>query len=221
MTKVARKRRFALPLIAGVLLAIAMMLIGCGGSNDSVSTTSAGAGSTEDATSGGSLKTYSNGEYSYSFQYPEGWKVEEGSTADVSAGGTAVATLGVYDPDGAKANNIYIDIAQISVYKLNVTIDDSMMSDIRTEVENVLSSIESAAGDIEVIEALSETSTNGLNGFKITYRLTKENVPVVSTLYFLFSGDTEYQITVQAAEENWDAKKAVFDAMVASFKPTP
>jgi hypothetical protein len=215
--------RFALATMACLLLVTMVALAGCGGSdagttpsNSSGSTGSSSVSTTEDST----LKTYSNGEYSYSFQYPETWTLQEGSTADVSAGGTAVANVGLYDPDGTVAQDTYIDMAQVSVYKLNVTVDGSMMADIKTEVQNVLSSLESQAGEIKTMEALAETTVNGMSGFKITYSLTKENAPVVSTLYFLFSGNMEYQVTVQASKENWDAKKLIFDALIGSFKPT-
>lgn len=194
-----------------LLLGIMVVLAGCGGSD--------GTGSVS-TTGDNSLKTYSNGEYSYSFQYPKTWTLQEGSTADVSAGATAVATVGLYDPDGAVAQDTYIDMAQISVYKLGTTVDDSMMPEVKTEVENVLSGLESLAGEITTVEALAETKINGMSGYKITYSLTKETAPVVTTLYFLFFGNMEYQVTVQASKENWDAKKAIFDAMLASFKPT-
>ncbi len=211
----ALRTRLALPMMLGLLLGITVVVLGCGGA----STTTTSGGPTG-STGGSSVKTYSNGQYGYSFQYPDTWTLSEGSTADVSAGGTAVTSVGVYDPKGTIVNGTAIDMAQISLYKLTVTIDDSMMADLKTEVENVLSSLESKAGEIKTIEALSSTTVNGMKGFKITYSLTKENAPVVSTLYFLFLGKVEYQLTVQASETNWSAKKAVFDSMVASFKPT-
>lgn len=204
--------------MACLLLAIVVALTGCGGSD--AGTTTSGGSSSASTAEDSSLKTYSNGEYSYSFKYPDTWTLQEGSTADVSAGGTSVADVGLYDPKGTIAQDTYIDMAQISVYKLNVTVDDSVMADIKTEVENVLSSLESQAGEIKTVEALAETTVNGMAGFKITYSLTKENAPVVSTLYFLFSGNMEYQVTVQASQENWAAKKPIFDALIASFKPT-
>ena len=213
--------RVALPMAACLLLAIAVALAGCGGSG--ATTTTSGAGSTGSTaistTVNTSAKTYYDDANGYSFQYPASWTVREGSTADVSAGGTAVASVGVYDPKGTIVNSIAIDMAQISVYKLNATVTDSMMSDVKVQVQNVLSSLESQAGQIKTLEKLAETTVNGMKGFKVTYSLTKEKAPVVSTLYFLFSGKTEFQVTVQAAEANWGADKVIFDSMLASFKP--
>jgi hypothetical protein len=223
VTTSRRWPRFALATMVCLLLAIMVALAGCGGSETGTTTSNSGGStgsSTVSTTEDSTLKTYSNGEYSYSFKYPKTWTLQEGSTADVSAGGTAVANVGLYDPDGTVAQDTYIDMAQVSVYKLNVTVDDSMMADIKTEVQNVLSSLESKAGEIKTVEALAETTVNGMSGFKITYSLTKENAPVVSTLFFLFSGNMEYQVTVQASKESWDAKKLIFDALIGSFKPT-
>ena len=194
-----------------LLLAITVALAGCGGSSGST---------TVSTTANTPVKTYSDSENGYSFQYPATWTVQEGSTADLSAGGTAAASVGVYDPKGTIVNSIAVDMAQISLYKLNLTVTDSMMSDIKVQVQDVLSSLESRAGQIKTLEKLSETTVNGMKGFKVTYSLTKEKAPVVSTLYFLFSGKTEYQVTVQAAKANWDTDKVIFDSMLASFKPT-
>ena len=40
-----------------------------------------------------------------------------------------------------------------------------------------------------------------------------------TTSYFIFSGNIEYQLVLQAASENWEKDQAVFDAFLASFKP--
>ena len=167
------------------------------------------------------LKTYTDADYGYSFQYPAGWELKKGGTADVTAGGSAVSSVGVYDPKGAVAEDTYIDLAQVSVYKLNVNVDQSMMPDIRAEVEQVLASLESQSPDMKTVERLSETNVGGMPGFQVTYSFTKNGAPTTSTLYFLFKDNLEYQVTVQAATQNWQAKQAVFKALVASFRPGP
>lgn len=182
-----------------------------------VSLTACGDGSS----SGGGTATYTDSTYGYSFEYPETWKLQEGSEADVSAGGAATASVGVFDPDGAKVEQTYIDMMQVSVYELSVTVDESIMPEIKSEVENVLASLQSQAGDIETIAPLAETKVAGMDGYSVTYSFAKNEAPVTSTLYFLFSGNLEYQLTVQAADENWDANQPVFDAMLGSFQPGP
>jgi hypothetical protein len=195
------------PLTAGAALILIVLM---------VAVVAAGCGSPASG-----VKTYTDADYHYSFEYPAGWEVQKGDNAEVTAGGSAAASMAAYDPDGAVADDTYIDLVQVSVYKLNTNIDESMMSDIQPEVEQVLASLESQGTDMKTVEALSETTVDGMPGFKVTYSFSKSGTPANSTLYFLFSGDVEYQLTVQAATENWEAKAAAFDALVASFKPGP
>jgi hypothetical protein len=42
-----------------------------------------------------------------------------------------------------------------------------------------------------------------------------------TTFYFLFSGDIEYQLAIQASADTWEAQQEVFDAFLASFTPGP
>lgn len=193
-------------LLGCVLLVAAFVAAGCGNGGDSNS---------------GGTKTYTDTDYGFSFAYPADWQLQEGDSSDVTAGGNAAKSVGVFDPEGAVADDTYIDLAQVSVYELNLTVDESMMPEIQAEVEQVLASLESQATDMETIEALSEAKVAGMSGFKVTYSFSKSGAPVTSTLYFLFSGDIEYQLTLQAATENWETNAPVFDALVASFQPGP
>ena len=202
--------------LAFLLLLGAFVLGACGSSGaTSGETASTAAG----GSAAGDVKTYTDANYGYSFDYPDGWEVQEGDSAEVTAGGSAAGSVGVYDPDGAVADKTYIDLAQVSVYKLSVAIDSSMMPQIKTEVEAVLASLESQAADMKTVESLSQTTVGGMTGYKATYSFSKSGAPVTSTLYFLFSGSLEYQLTLQAADENWEAKKPAFATLVASFKP--
>ncbi len=185
-------------------------------------TLAAGACGSDGPTAGnGTAKTYTDPDYGFSFEYPADWRLQEGDSSDVTAGGSATTSVGVFDPEGAVADDTYVDLAQTSVYELNITVDESMMPDIQAEVEQVIASLESQATDLETIEALSETEVGGMPGFKVTYSFTKGGEPVTSTLYFLFSGSIEYQLTLQAATKNWEANAPVFDALVSSFNPGP
>ena len=42
-----------------------------------------------------------------------------------------------------------------------------------------------------------------------------------STLYFLFNGTIEYELTLQAAVSKWDDTKPALDSIVATFRPGP
>lgn len=189
-----------------ILVVVALAAGACGSSGDS---------------NGSGTKTYTDADYGFSFEYPVDWQLQEGDSSDVTAGGSATKSVGVFDPEGAVADDTYIDLAQVSIYELNLTVDESMMPEIQAEVEQVLASLESQATDMETVEALSETKVGEAPGFKATYSFSKNGAPVTSTLYFLFSGDIEYQLTLQAASENWEANAPIFEAMVASFEPGP
>jgi hypothetical protein len=203
-----RNSLISMLVLISVLLTAALTLSACGSTGTAAT---GGAGS--------SLKTYTDSDYGYSFQYPDGWELHEGDSADVTAGGSSVGGVGVYDPKGASANTVYIDLVQISVYKLSVSVDESMKDEIKAEVESVLASLKSQAADMKSVNSLSEAKVAGMIGYRATYSFTKSGVPTTSTLYFLFKGNLEYQVTVQAATENWEKDQDVFDAIVASFKP--
>jgi hypothetical protein len=167
---------------------------------------------------GSSVKKYSDSTYGYSFSYPNAWKVQAGSS-DVTAGGTSAANVGVYNPDGTQVNSTYVDLAMIMVYKLTLTVTDPWSSDIQKELEGVLTSLQGQATDVKVEVPLKQTTTAGLKGYVVTYTFTKDGATLRSTLYFLFNGDKEYELTQQAATATWDATKPALDSIVASFKP--
>jgi hypothetical protein len=205
-----KRRLVAAVIVLLALLVAAVALPACGSSSGSSDSTTAGSGDT---------KTYTDATYGYSFDYPTSWKTQADTTVDVTAGGTSAGSVGVFDTNGAKVSSTYIDLMLVSVYKLNVTVDDSNFAQIKTEIENVLTNMEGQDASMKVEQALAETTAAGMKGYDITYNFTKDGTPCTSTLYFLFDSDMEYQLTTQAAHENWEADQPIFDAMIASFKP--
>jgi uncharacterized protein YndB with AHSA1/START domain len=167
---------------------------------------------------GSDEKLYTDSTHGYSFTYPNGWKVQEG-TSDVTAGGQSTGNVGVYDTNGTKVGNTYVDLAMVMVYKLSFTVDDPWSSDIKTELEGVLTALENQTTDVQVEKALSQTTTAGLKGYSITYTFTKDGTAMRSTLYFLFDGTMEYELTEQAAVSAWETTKPALDGIVSSFKP--
>lgn len=209
---VDRNRRFLILVLMASALILLLGLVGAAcssGDNGGSATTEAGGG----------VKTYTDKTFGFSFEYPEDWKLEEGNTAEVTAGGGSAGAVAVFDPDGAKVGDIYIDLMQVSVYELTIVVDESMMSDVKVELENVLAQLEAQSADMNMETDLTAVTVNGMLGFEITYTFLKDGEPATSTLYFLFDGDIEYQLTTQSADEHWEANQPVFDAMVASFKP--
>jgi PsbP-like protein len=205
-----RRRSPALILLLALLLT-AIGLTACG-SGSSGSSTTVGPGDT---------KTYKDAAYGYSFEYPASWQIQTGAGSDVTAGGTSAGGVGVFDPKGAKTGSTYVDLMLVSVYKLNATVNDSNLPQVKSEIETVLKSLESQATDMKQEKPLAQTTAAGMNGYDVTYSFTKDGTPCTSTLYFLFDGNVEYQLTTQASNDNWATDQPIFDAMIASFKPGP
>jgi hypothetical protein len=199
----ARRSTLSAALLAFVLMLMVLNAMGCGGDGDSDS----------------GDKIYTDPDYGFSFTYPSDWQLQEGDSSDVTAGGSATVSVGVFDPEGAVADDTYVDLAQVSVYELNVTVDDSTMPEIQSEVEQVLGSLEDQTADIQIVEALSETEVGDMPGFEVTYSFSKGTAPVTSTLYFLFDGSIEYQLTLQAATDNWEKNTPIFETLVSGFEP--
>ena len=209
-------------LLAPIVLVVTILSVtACGGTTAASTTVSQASGSTSATAQPANTKTYTSKTEGYSFLYPKSWEVADQASVGVTAGGSSVSEVGVADPAGASAGGEKIDVAIVSVYKLTATIDASVMPDVRTEVEQVLSNIESQTPGIKTLDALSQVSFNNMLGFEVTYSFAKSGAPVTSTMYFLFSGNVEYQISAQAADPNWAKDKPIFDAMIASFRPGP
>ena len=173
------------------------------------------------------VETYTDPEYGYSFEYPAAWKLKtlEVTPETIPGRGGAlvwggkVSDVGVLDRDGASVADTWVDLVQVRTYYMGQPIDESNMSSLKDRLDSATVDWGSGVTDVKVLEALTETSLGGMQGFKKTHRLVKDGVPLVTTVHFLFSGPMEYIVHTQAAEENWIANQPVFDALLASFKP--
>ena len=190
-----------------LLVAAAVALGACGGSD-----------SGNDVPSG-IVTTYTDDAYGFSFEYPADWTIQRNDEAQVTAGAAAVASVGAYDPKGASSGNSYYDLVEVSVYQLNGTVDDSIMPQVKEEVQATFAQIESQAGNWKAATELADVSLAGLKGWTITYDFDLGDMPAKCTFYMLFGGTREYQLLLQASSENWEENKTVFDAFLASFKP--
>ena len=108
---------------------------------------------------------------------------------------------------------------EVSVYELNITVDDSMLPDVKPEVETVVADLESQ--DCELEDARGPVGRHGgrAEGWKVhcqlhhgrhSRRLSRSTSSSTATL--------EYELMLQAATENWEANQADFDAILASFR---
>lgn len=167
----------------------------------------------------GIVATYTDDTYGFSFEYPANWTIHRNDEAQATAGASAVASVGAYDPKGAASGNSYYDLVEVSVYQLNGTVDDSVMSQIKEEVQATFAQIETQAGNWKATTELADVSLAGLKGWTVSYDFDLGGLPSKCTFYMLFGGTREYQLLLQASSENWEANKAVFDAFLAGFKP--
>ena len=217
--KPRRSSRLPKLAFAVLLLTLAGAVAACGGEEATTST----AGSTavtageSSTTAAPDAATYTDATYGFSFKYPKDWELSVEPVGGTKAGEEASNSMGVYDPEGTQAGDVFIDGVIISVYKLNIVVDEATVGELRPEVEQSLISLEEQRGDMQVVEDLQQITLNGMPGFQITYSLTNEGVPSMSQLVFLFREDTEYLLTVQAAEATWESNQENFELILSTF----
>jgi hypothetical protein len=155
--------------ITAVLVALAGIVIGVllgsgvwkpsGSSDQAASDTSMpGTGSTALQQAGPTApekQTYTDPEYGYTFEYPESWLVLGGANAQGQVGSTAISRISVFDPAGGTVGTTYIDLVNVAVYRLNASVDESMMGAIRPEVETVVADLQGKGTAVQSLEALA------------------------------------------------------------------
>ncbi len=211
----------------GIILMLVLLLGGrSGGSGGAgpAAAGSAGVGASTTLASAGAAAVQGYGNYTdstfgYSFTYPLEWQVLQGVSGQGKAGAVSAGSVSVVDAAGSVAGADHVDLMHVSVYGLTAVVDASKLAEVRPEVEAVLADLQSQSSDSKVVEALAETTAAGMPGFKVTLSFTVEGVPVTTLMYFLFSGDLEYQLTLQAATGDWEMKLPALEAIVASFEP--
>lgn len=166
-------------------------------------------------------ETYTDADYGYSFDYPSDWKLDEDSSAEVEGGIAASKGVSVHDPEGIRSEGYYVDLFQVSIYELNITVDESTLPEIKPQLEEMIAGIGSQDSSWKTLEPLADAEVSGLSGFKTQVTHLMDGKQVNSQLYFLFDGNTEYELMLQAATESWDSIQPDFDAILASFKPGP
>jgi hypothetical protein len=195
-------RRLAwLAFVATIALAAAVLTLGC---------SSGGSGGPE---------TYNDSVYGFSFDYPAQWKVVTSDTAGASSGAEPAAVVTVGDPGGARDGNTGLDLFMVRVYELTQVVDESMLPEVLPVLESLVADLERQDPTWKVEEPLAETTLGGVPGYQSTSSFRSDaGTPVRTTSYFLFAGDIEYQLVLQASIENWEKDQAVFAAILASFQ---
>ncbi len=188
---------------------------GAGGSSTTVPSATTVTAST------GAIKTYEDAAYHYAFDYPKDWQFTEDVSVTGSAGGSSVKTVGVFDSKGDRAGDTLLNGVAISIYKLNATVDESLMQAFKDELSSALPSLEGQLTDPVTVEPLRSTSINGVPGFETTYTFKSGAKTLRSRMLFLVQGDVEYQITVQSVDGSWQKELPKLNLVLSSFRTLP
>jgi len=196
------KRSVMLGCALAIALLVSSLLVGCTASVE------------------GPPKTYTDPDYGFSFEYPSDWQVSSSADTNVSGGAAPVAAVTVGDPEGARVDDTGLDIVMVRVFKLNLIIDESLMPEVLTELEPLVAGLQEQDPSMVVEQPLTQTSVNGIPGFQFTSTFDWDSdTPMKTTSYFLFSGDIEYQLVVQATQDHWTQNQEVFTAFLSTFQP--
>jgi hypothetical protein len=196
-----RSRRSVALVIVAVALALVVLVAACG--------------------SGGGPTTYTSKDYKFQLTYDSSMLKESTSLSSAgAAGGKSVFDVGFVNPKGTKSSGEYRDGIVISVYKLTTTVTDSMLPEVKSELEGILPQLQQSLGSDAKLGSLSTVDLNGTKGFSSDATFTLDKIPFKATLYFLINGNLEYQVTAQAAEAKWATMQSVFKTTMDSFKTT-
>ncbi|NLG65896.1 MAG: hypothetical protein GX537_09860 [Actinobacteria bacterium] len=169
------------------------------------------------ACGGGGMQTYSNDTYGMSFEYDGMFTETSDTSAQGSAGGNSALSVGFFDKEGTKSGDTYRDGFVLNVYELTQQITSEMMPLVKTEIEKLLPQLTQSFGTDAKAGTLQAVTAKSTEGFKADMTFTMDGTPFKSTMYFLISGDTEYQLTMQAAESRWDELQPKFQHIIDSF----
>jgi hypothetical protein len=184
---------------------VASILAGCG----------SGDGASTDAVAG----TYTDSAYGFSFEYPTDWRVVASGGAGITSGAAPTEVVTVGDPNGARVGDTGIDMLMIRVYELPGVVDDASLPQVLPDLERLVADFQSQDPSFKVEAPLAQTNVGGIPGYQATGTFDWDaNTPVKTTFYFLFAGNIQYQLTMQASAKTWEENQAVFAAFLESFK---
>jgi len=196
-----RPAKLAALVFIAVLVAGATLIAGC---EASVSTSTGG------------TTNYSNDEYGFSFDLANRFEEDDSALASQSTGNSAF-NVGFFDPDGARAGGKALDGMLVSVYVLQQEITPDLMPALKSELETALEQLTASDSSVEM-QPLTETTINGVPGYKTDYTMDMSGTPVQARTYFLVKGTTEYQISIQSSQANWSQNEPDLQKAVDSFK---
>ncbi|MDZ7576634.1 MAG: PsbP-related protein [Candidatus Nanopelagicales bacterium] len=162
--------------------------------------------------------TYTNDKYGFSFDYPNQFRQIKATDWRAQAGAGSAESVAFFDTSGSKAGGQYRDAMVVNVYQLSQPITGENISLAESELEDSVLPQLRASDPTMQIGALQPVEINGIPGFVSDVSFVTDGTTIKSRAYFLFAGDIEYQILVQAADSKWAALQPTFEQMVQSFR---
>jgi hypothetical protein len=163
---------------------------------------------------GNATKHYSNGSFSFSFDYPSDWGLQEDPTSDATA-----YTMVVYDPQGEQIDRLSLDSATFTAatYATSGRSLAEVFADLKDGFAQAV-----APGALTIDEPFAETTASGLPAIKGTFSSTEtDGTKVTASAYYVVGKDLVYYLEFDYTDRPTDTSKAELDAIMASFKPTP
>jgi hypothetical protein len=163
-----------------------------------------------------STKTYTNTDYGFSLSYPSSLAQSTDTANSMAGGAGAKLTIGFVDPNGTKVGDLYVNGIAIASYALTTEITPALMPQVKSELDGVVTQMrrQDPAAQMTPLESVT---INGVPGYKLVTTYDNQGTKMHSVTYFLVKGKTEYQVTEQAAEQDWAKYAAGLDAAVNSF----
>ncbi len=212
--RVHERRSLRFGTVLTIILAVLALTAGACGSEPATISVVTASSSTEMQ-----MSTYTDPTYGFSFDYPSNWKITNGRGTELNAGSAAETSVQAGDPDGAVVNGTGIDGVVVNVYELNLPIDESLLPEVKPQLEAAVADLVSQDASWEIVQPLTESEDTVLPGFWAAFTFDWDAEHPVNTMsFYLFDGAIEYQLMFQAAVENWDADQAIFETILSSFK---
>jgi hypothetical protein len=192
---------------------MALLLAACGGNASVGSDANSDRGSPSPA----SAAIFTSDEYGFSIAYDPRFTQGEPKT-EASAGRGPVYDVIFADMNGARSGDAYLDTIDVSVYELARNVTQAQVLRLSGELHDMLAQATSSLSDLKIEAPLTKLAVDGVPGYSVRYTFTDAGRPITVTAYYLFKGKHEYQITTQAASEDWAALRSKMEAAVQSFR---
>ncbi|MBN1321402.1 MAG: DUF2569 domain-containing protein [Thermoleophilia bacterium] len=168
----------------------------------------------------GGVKTYTDPDYGYSFDYPGDWVLQrtilDGYDTTIDTPGTVL----VYGPYGSlESGGFGLDSMGVVVTPLPLRVSESMLKELERAIETYMIAWLDSDPEVTLLEPLQAITVGGLRGYTATLAASAEGYPVTVTNYWLLSQTLEYDLMIQAKTANLWALEDDIAAFVASFRP--